>query len=121
MISSISLLFKRNSIAFNNSVKLCGGIFVAIPTAIPITQFISKLGILVGRTVGSCFVVSKLSLKSTVSFSMSASINSANLVILASVYLYAAALSQSIEPKLPCPCTKGYLSEKSWAILTIAS
>jgi len=74
---------------------------VAIHTAIPIDQFISKLGILVGKTVGSCLVVSKLSLKSTVSFSISASIASANFVILASVYLYAAALSQSIDQKLP--------------------
>ena len=33
----------------------------------------------------------------------------------------AAALSPSIEPKLPWPLIKGYLSEKSWAILTNVS
>gem|GEM_PF-4295173 len=50
--------FNKNSIASHNSVKLCGGIFVAIQTAIPITQFISKLGILFGNTVGSFLVES---------------------------------------------------------------
>ena len=36
------------------SFKLCGGIFVAIPTAIPDEPFIKSVGILVGNTVGSC-------------------------------------------------------------------
>jgi hypothetical protein len=33
----------------------------------------------------------------------------------------AAALSPSIDPKLPCPSTSGARSEKGCAILTIAS
>ena len=36
------------------SVKLCGGIFVAIPTAIPEEPFINNVGIFEGKTVGSC-------------------------------------------------------------------
>ena len=36
------------------SDRLCGGIFVAIPTAIPDEPFINNAGILAGRTVGSC-------------------------------------------------------------------
>ena len=35
-----------------DSVKLCGNIFVAIPTAIPDDPLINKLGILVGSTSG---------------------------------------------------------------------
>ena len=35
------------------SVRLCGGILVAIPTAIPLAPFTNKFGILVGKTVGS--------------------------------------------------------------------
>ena len=34
-----------------SSVRLCGGIFVAIPTAIPVDPFISKLGKEEGSTV----------------------------------------------------------------------
>ena len=41
-------------IPFITSVKLCGGIFVAIPTAIPDDPFINNVGIFVGNTVGSC-------------------------------------------------------------------
>ena len=37
---------------FKTSSKLCGGIFVAIPTAIPDDPFTRRLGILVGRTSG---------------------------------------------------------------------
>ena len=43
-----------------NSLRLWGGIFVAIPTAIPSAPFISKLGIIAGRTTGSSRVSSKL-------------------------------------------------------------
>ena len=67
------------------SVKLCGGIFVAIPTAIPSDPFTSKFGITVGKTVGSCKVSSKFGCQSTVSFSRSLNISAPNLVILASV------------------------------------
>ena len=35
------------------SLKLCGGIFVAIPTAIPEAPLTKRFGIFVGRTVGS--------------------------------------------------------------------
>ena len=35
------------------SERLCGGILVAIPTAIPDAPLTSRLGILVGSTVGS--------------------------------------------------------------------
>ena len=71
--------------AFNISVKLCGGIFVAIPTAIPDEPLTKSAGSLVGSTVGSCLIPSKLGIKSTVSFSMSVSIVSAIFDILASV------------------------------------
>ncbi|MNT48731.1 hypothetical protein D3C72_1855280 [compost metagenome] len=35
------------------SVMLCGGMFVAMPTAIPDEPLISRFGIRVGKTVGS--------------------------------------------------------------------
>ncbi len=35
------------------SVRLCGGIFVAIPTAIPDEPFTNNAGTFVGRTFGS--------------------------------------------------------------------
>ena len=41
-------------IPFITSVKLWGGMFVAIPTAIPEDPLINSVGILDGRTVGSC-------------------------------------------------------------------
>gem|GEM_PF-6890504 len=66
---------------------MCGGIFVAIQTAIHITQFKRRFGILVGKTDGSILVLSKFGLKSTVSFSISESKYSAIFAILASVYL----------------------------------
>ena len=36
------------------SAKLCGGIFVAIPTAIPVEPLTKILGNLDGKTTGSC-------------------------------------------------------------------
>ena len=36
------------------SVRLCGGTFVAIPTAIPDDPLIKRFGILVGITSGIC-------------------------------------------------------------------
>jgi len=39
--------------ALQISVKLCGGILVAIPTAIPEEPLISRLGIRAGNTSGS--------------------------------------------------------------------
>ncbi len=44
--------------ASTSSLRLCGGMLVAIPTAIPSWPFSSKLGSLAGRTVGSCVVPS---------------------------------------------------------------
>ena len=80
--SSSSIIF---IIPFITSVKLCGGIFVAIPTAIPDEPFTSNAGIFAGNTVGSCSLSSKFGIKSTVFFSISVSIFTAILDILASV------------------------------------
>ena len=89
------------------SERLCGGMFVAMPTAIPDEPLISRFGVFDGRTRGSSVVSSKFGAKSTVSLSISASISSAIFVSLASVYLYAAGGSPSMEPKFPCPSTNG--------------
>ena len=62
-------------IAFIVSVKLCGGMFVAIPTAIPLVPFTKRLGYLDGRTDGSFSVSSKFGVNSTVSLLMSATIS----------------------------------------------
>jgi len=43
----------KASIASAISRKLCGGIFVAIPTAIPLEPFISRFGMAEGKTLGS--------------------------------------------------------------------
>ena len=37
----------------DNSVRLCGGIFVAMPTAIPDAPLTSKFGICAGKVMGS--------------------------------------------------------------------
>ena len=50
VISGLSIICNTPSIT---SVKLCGGIFVAIPTAIPEEPFTKRFGILDGNTVGS--------------------------------------------------------------------
>ena len=61
--SGAGIIFKISSVlisgdskiaiaAFIDSVRLCGNMFVAIPTAIPEDPLISKLGILVGNTSG---------------------------------------------------------------------
>ena len=83
------------------STRLCGGILVAIPTAIPSDPFIISAGTAVGRTMGSFSVSSKFNPQSTVSLSRSFSISPVSFVILDSVYRIAAALSPSIEPKFP--------------------
>ena len=49
--SSLSIIFISPSTI---SVKLCGGMFVAIPTAIPEEPFTNSAGICAGKTVGSC-------------------------------------------------------------------
>ncbi|MNC25171.1 hypothetical protein D3C75_732480 [compost metagenome] len=40
------------------SRRLCGGMLVAMPTAIPLEPLTSRLGILVGMTAGICSVPS---------------------------------------------------------------
>ena len=80
---------------------LWGGILEVIPTAIPDVPFNNKLGTLEGRTIGSFIELSKLGVKFTVFFSISSSILSANLLNLASVYLWAAGGSPSTLPQFP--------------------
>ena len=108
--------------ASTNSPRLCGGIDVAIPTAMPCAPLRRRKGSLAGSTVGSRSEPSKLSAKSTVSIATSASSASfARLASRHSVYRIAAGGSGSIEPKLPWPSTSGARSEKSCAIRTSAS
>ena len=59
--------FESSSSALIVSFRLCGGILVAIPTAMPVAPFINRFGMRLGRTVGSTTVESKLSRKITVS------------------------------------------------------
>ncbi len=82
---------------------------MAIPTAIPEAPLIRRLGSLQGKTVGSFKVPSKLGINSTVSKSKSFSNSIAAQDIRTSVYLIAAGVSPSIEPKLPCPSIRGCL------------
>ncbi len=103
------------------SPRLCGGMLVAMPTAIPDDPLTRSWGNLAGRTVGSLRDSSKFGMKSTVSLSMSASIWEESFAILTSVYLCAAGGSPSTDPKLPWPSTSMLLNVKSCAILTMAS
>ncbi len=75
-----------SSTALATSRRLCGGMLVAMPTAMPREPLTSRLGILDGSTVGSCSRSSKLGWKSTVFLSMSSSIAIAMRVSRASVY-----------------------------------
>ena len=72
--------------AFMTSLRLCGGMFVAMPTAIPDEPFTSRFGKRDGSTLGSLRVSSKFGSQSTVSLSMSRSISLDILESLASVY-----------------------------------
>ena len=81
-ISLLSIYATQPSIT---SPKLCGGIFVAIPTAIPIVPLTRILGNLLGNISGSFSVSSKLSMKSTVFLFMSLVISRASFSNLASV------------------------------------
>ena len=81
----ISFLSIKATNPFIISVRLWGGIFVAIPTAMPSDPFINNVGIPDGKTDGSFKVSSKFSSQSTVSFSRSFKISLDNLVILDSV------------------------------------
>ena len=60
-----------SSSAPHTSERLCGCIDVDIPTAIPVLPLTIKFGNAAGKTVGSCNVSSKLSMKSTVCFCIS--------------------------------------------------
>ena len=62
--------------AFMTSVRLWGGMLVAMPTAMPLEPFTSRFGKRAGRTRGSLRLSSKLGSQSTVSFSRSRSISS---------------------------------------------
>ncbi|OPY29310.1 MAG: hypothetical protein A4E31_00679 [Methanomassiliicoccales archaeon PtaU1.Bin030] len=59
------------------SRRLWGGMFVAMPTAMPDEPFTRRLGNFDGSTTGSFSEASKLSTKSTVSLSMSSRRSSA--------------------------------------------
>ena len=52
--SAVSGFSISASVASMISVGLCGGMFVAIPTAMPAAPLISRFGKLAGRTFGSC-------------------------------------------------------------------
>ena len=67
------------------SFKLCGGIFVATPTAIPEVPLTSKFGNLPGSIAGSFNVSSKFKIQRTVFLSKSLSISIASGVNFASV------------------------------------
>ena len=68
-----------------SSERFCGGMLVAMPTAIPEAPLTSMLGSLAGMTTGSRKLLSKLSMKSTVSWSRLARTSSATRLSLASV------------------------------------
>ena len=50
---SISGSFRTAIVASTTSLRLCGGILVAMPTAMPSDPFSNRLGSRVGSTVGS--------------------------------------------------------------------
>ena len=72
------------------SARLCDGISVDIPTAIPELPLINILGTLEGRVLGSSRVPSKLGAHLTVPMFISSKNKSENFVSLDSVYLMAA-------------------------------
>ena len=71
-LSSIILSSMILTMALITSRRLCGGILVAIPTAIPVVPFTKRFGYRLGSTAGSFSVSSKLGTKSTVSLLISA-------------------------------------------------
>jgi len=94
--------------ALTTSVKLCAGMSVAMPTAIPVPPFRRMLGSLAGSVHGSFRVPSKLGCQSTVPCPSSLRSTSAYRVRRDSVYRMAANdLGSSGAPQLPCPSTKG--------------
>ena len=72
------------------SPRLCGGISVDIPTAMPELPFTSILGISEGKNLGSSREPSKFGIQSTVPFLRFLRSRSEYLVNLDSVYLIAA-------------------------------
>ena len=91
----------RWSIAAVNSSRLCGGIFVAMPTAIPLAPLRSKFGSRAGNTSGCIRESSKLATIFTVFRSRSERSSEEIVASRASVYLIAAGGSPSTEPKFP--------------------
>ena len=73
--SSASGFSRMQMQALITSVRLCGGIFVAMPTAIPDEPLTSRFGKRDGRTRGSFLDSSKFGSQVTVSLSMSRSIS----------------------------------------------
>src|SRR3990167_2774882 len=65
------LFFKTAMQPSTTSVKLCGGIDVAMPTAIPEVPLTKRFGTRDGKITGSTVDSSKFGTKSTVSFAMS--------------------------------------------------
>ena len=57
LVSSMSASIILTS-AVHTSPRLCGGMFVAMPTAMPVAPFTSRFGIRAGSTTGSSFVPS---------------------------------------------------------------
>ncbi len=87
MSSSVaSGFFARWIVASTTSPMLCGGMLVAMPTAMPPVPFTSRFGKRAGKTSGSVLLSSKLGPKSTHSLSMSARSSIAILESFASVY-----------------------------------
>ena len=113
----------KSVIAATTSRRLCGGIRVAIPTAIPLLPLTSSSGTRAGSTVGSSTEPSKLGAIRTVpSAERSRSSTSADRARRRhSVYRIAAGGSASRLPKLPWPSTRGERIEKGCASLTSAS
>ena len=88
VISSPSSTSGSSSTAQQTSMaspRLCGGMFVAIPTAMPVLPLTRRLGMRDGRTSGSWSDSSKFGPQSIVSSLMSASISSPSAWSLASV------------------------------------
>ena len=71
--------------ALMTSVRLCGGMFVAMPTAMPFEPFTKRFGKRLGSTFGSLRVSSKFGSQATVSLSMARSISSEMRLMRASV------------------------------------
>ena len=57
--------------ASRTSTGLCGGIDVAMPTAIPVAPLTRRFGKRAGRTIGSKWTPSKFGFQSTVRFLIS--------------------------------------------------